>query len=126
MKLKAVPADPPTYTPRKSTRRDPWTEAEAREVLAAIDRSGLSRAAFARRYNLPASQLYWWDFRTRTHATAAPIPLSFIPVVPTQRPVANQRSGIELVIDGTTVHVDRDFCEQTLARTISTLRGLPC
>ena len=37
------------YFPRKSTRRAPWSEGEAREALAAASRSGLTLAAFARR-----------------------------------------------------------------------------
>ena len=51
------------YTPRKSTRRDPWTEDEARDVLAAASQRGDSLSAFARRHGLSDRNLYWWQSR---------------------------------------------------------------
>lgn len=69
------------FVPRKSTRRDPWTEAEARAALAAAHDSGLSIAAFARRHGMSDRQLYWWHMRLRmpgdVHMQAPP---AFVPV----------------------------------------------
>ena len=77
------------YVPRKSTRRDPWSEAEAREALAAASRSGLSLAAFARRHGLSDRNLYWWHMRICAHPDVHTGPLSFVPVVPLRAPARN-------------------------------------
>jgi transposase-like protein len=54
------------------TRRR-WTEDNAREVLAALDASGLSAGAFATREGFDAQRLYWWRRRlgvgNRDHVT---------------------------------------------------------
>lgn len=114
------------YTPRKSSRRDPWTEQEAREALAAASRSGLSLAAFARRHGLSDRQLYWWHMRLRTHRDVDVGPLSFVPVVPAPLPASEASTGIEVAVAGTVIRVLPGFCEHTLARTVAVLRGLPC
>lgn len=120
-----------TYTPRKSSRRDPWTEDEAREALAAARRGGLSLAAFARRHGLSAPQLYWWHMRIHTHADVERgRPLAFVPVVPVRTSAAATASSpvgsIELAVGGAVIRVQPGFCEQTLARAVAVLRGQPC
>jgi transposase-like protein len=45
----------------RSRRR--WTEDDAREVLAALEASGLSAGAFATREGFDAQRLYWWRRR---------------------------------------------------------------
>ncbi len=50
--------------PRKSSRRDPWREGEARAVLGAAGQGGLSLLAFARRHGLSRRTLHWWRLRT--------------------------------------------------------------
>ncbi len=113
------------FQPRKSTRRDPWTEDEARETLAAAGRSGLSLAAFARRHGLSDRQLYWWRMRLRAHRDVdRGRPTSFVPVTLTA--LDDDETGIEVVVGGAVVRVDRGFCELTLARTVAVLRSLPC
>jgi transposase-like protein len=114
------------YVPRKSSRRDPWTPDEAREALAAASRSGLTLAAFARRHVLSDRQLYWWHMRLRTHPDVAAGPLSFVPVVQAPARADEGASGVEVEVGGAVVRVRRDFCGQTLARTVAVLRGLPC
>lgn len=126
MEFCEIVPDSDAYVPRKSSRRDPWTEAEAREALSAAKRSGLSLAAFARRHGVPAPQLYWWHMRIRTHPSVDAGRLSFVPVVPARQPPAGTTSGVELVIDGVVLHVEPGFCEQTLARTVAVLRSLRC
>ncbi len=42
-----------------------WTEADAREALAACASSGESIVAFARRYGIVAQRLYWWRLRLK-------------------------------------------------------------
>lgn len=124
--LTPMPAE--TYTPRKSSRRDPWSEDEAREALSAAHRSGLSLAAFARRHGLSAPQLYWWHMRIHTHPDVERgRALSFVPVVPVRVPVEATASGcIEVTVGGATIRLQPGFCEQTLARAVAVLRGQPC
>ena len=127
--LKPMPAD--TYTPRKSSRRDPWTEDEAREALSAARRSGLSLSGFARRHGLSAPQLYWWHMRIHTHPEVERgWPLSFVPVVPVREPMTATASlaagSIEVAVGGAVIRVQPGFCEQTLARAVAVLRGQPC
>ena len=61
------------------TRRH-WSADHAREMLAALRRSGLSLSAFARGQRVNAERLRWWRKRlgtAKTHDTA----LAFIPAV---------------------------------------------
>lgn len=62
----------------------PWTEDEARLVLAACAESGESIAAFARRMKLVPERLFWWrrrlGARTRPEVTAVAAP-AFVPLV---------------------------------------------
>ena len=115
------------YVPRKSTRRDPWSEAEAREALAAASRSGLSLAAFARRHGLSDRNLYWWHMRICAHPDVHTGPLSFVPVVPLRAPAPPRAvAPLEVVVGPAVVRVGPDFCEETLARVVGVLRSLPC
>jgi transposase-like protein len=47
----------------KARGRRKWTEAEARQVLAALDGSGEPLARFARKRGLNEQRLYWWKQR---------------------------------------------------------------
>jgi len=120
-----------TYTPRRSTRRDPWTQDEALEALSAARRSGMSLAAFARRHGLSAPQLYWWHTRIHTHpGVERGRPLAFMPMVAVQASAAASSApvagGLELAVGGAVIRLQPGFCEQTLARAVSVLRGQPC
>lgn len=111
------------YQPRKSTRRDPWSEDEARAVLAAARQSGLSLSAFARRHGLSDRTLYWWQMRTRTHPNVEPAMGSFVRIC-TQTLPSRDGSGVEIVVGDAVVRVAPDFCAQTLAQVVAALR--PC
>jgi transposase-like protein len=55
--------------------RNRWTAEDARDVLAALEASGLSVAAFALREGLDPQRLYWWRRRqaiTRSERMPAP------------------------------------------------------
>ena len=62
--------------------RRPWTEADARRVLAAWESSGESLAAFARGAGLVPQRLAWWRKRLGTTALTEPSASgpSFVPV----------------------------------------------
>jgi transposase-like protein len=122
--LESIPVEP--YIPRKSTRRDPWTEAEGHQALSAASRSGLSLAAFARQHGMSAPQLYWWHMRIRTHSSVDTGRLSLVQVALSPTDLAAEATGVEVVVGGAVVRVSRGFCEQTLARALAVLRELPC
>lgn len=112
-------------TPRKSTRRDPWTEEEARAVLAAAKRSGLSLSAFARRHGLSDRTLYWWQMRTRSHADVEPATGSFVRIC-TQSLSSRETSGVEMVVSGAVIRISPGFCPQTLAQVVAALGAVRC
>ena len=111
------------FQARKSTRRDPWTEDEARAVLAAASRSGLSLAAFARRHGLLDRTLYWWRTQLRAHPNVEPATRSFARICTDSLP-NREMSGIEIAVAEVTIRVAPGFDPQTLAQVVAALR--PC
>ena len=110
------------FTPRKSTRRDPWTEDEARAVLAAVSRSGLSLAAFARRHGLSDRTLYWWRTQLRAHTNVEPATGMFARIC-TQSIPSREPSGIEIAISDVVIRVAPGFDPQTLAQVVAALKS---
>lgn len=51
-----------------------WTDTDARVVLDALDESGLSVAAFARREGFDAQRLYFWRRRLEASVDESPKP----------------------------------------------------
>ena len=111
------------FTPRKSSRRDPWSEDEARSVLAAASRSGVSLAAFARRHGLSDRTLYWWRSQLRAHPNVEPTTGMFARIC-TQSSPHRELSGIEIVVADAVIRVAAGFDPQTLAQVVAVLR--PC
>ena len=112
----------PDFTPRKSTRRDPWTEEEARAVLAAAKSSGLSLSAFARRHGLSDRTLYWWRTQFRAHPHVEPETGMFARIC-TDRLPSREVSGLEIAVHDTVIRVAPGFCPHTLAQVIEALRA---
>lgn len=54
-----------TERERFGPRMKHWTEAQARELLGAVDRSGLSRRAFARSQHISENRLKYWARRLK-------------------------------------------------------------
>src|SRR4051812_34447479 len=84
-------------TTRKWTEKV-WTEAHARRVLDARERSGLSIRAFAAREGLGPERLYWWTKRlargVRRGGNAEGAATSFVPaVVKVARPALSRNGG---------------------------------
>ena len=75
-------AQPSPTLLEKLHQRGKWSEADARRIMAAHERSGLSIHAFARTHELPAHKLYWWRKHLEELGDAPPA-LSFAPVVVT-------------------------------------------
>lgn len=125
----------PTPSPTPQLRRRPHNlrPAEARRLLLAFERSGLSLAEFGRRHDLSPNRLSWWRKRLGAAAAAAtdtrpaPASVTFLPVRvevpprPAPSPVA--AAPIELVLpDGVVVRVLPSFDVATLARLLDVLR----
>lgn len=51
-----------------------WSAEDAREVLTALDASGLSAGDFAAREGFDAQRLYWWRRRLQTEGEHATVP----------------------------------------------------
>ncbi|MBK8010123.1 MAG: hypothetical protein IPK13_06600 [Deltaproteobacteria bacterium] len=58
-----------------------WSEAEARSMLVALERSGQSVVAFARSQGVSAQRIYWWRQRLGPSGrTAVPDDVGLVPV----------------------------------------------
>lgn len=133
------PARSPTPSPKPQHRRRPHNlrPAEARRLLQAFDRSGLSLAEFERRHNLSPNRLSWWRKRLGIAASApdtrpTPASVTFLPVrvavPPRAVPAPTAAAPIELVLpDGSVVRVPPSFDAPTLTRLLDVLReARPC
>lgn len=80
-----------------TSTRERWTEARARAVLEAWDRSGLTLSAFARQRGVGPQRLAWWRKRLseRSRVTNSP-PVSLVPV--TVRPAPAIALGVPVAI----------------------------
>lgn len=97
-----------------------WSEADARIVLAALERSGDTVLGFARAHDLNAQRIYWWRSRLsgEVQSEDPPDQLSFAPVVVTglgRTPAVVIRLG-ELEVEVLEPHgVDPTWLAQVLA-----------
>ena len=94
-----------------------WTKTDAEAVLAALDASGLTVSAFARREGLDEQRLYWWRRQLGSAAPAsAPVAPSFVEI--TARPLAH----VEIVLrSGRVLRVAEAIDARTLSRLVETL-----
>jgi transposase len=102
--------------------RKSWTQADAREVLGALEASGRRLTEFAREHGLVAERLYVW--RRRFERERAGKAAAFVPVrvVEPERPARAGR--LEVVLPGgLRVRVGADFDEQQLRRVVAALRA---
>ena len=88
-----------------SSRRTPWTESDARRVLADWQRSGDTLEAFARSRGLVPQRLAWWKKRLLTSGAAvtfAPATVIDAPAVASTGLAAMIRlsHGITIELDG--------------------------
>ncbi|HEU4411696.1 MAG TPA: hypothetical protein VFS43_41015 [Polyangiaceae bacterium] len=108
-----------------TSKRERWTEARARAVLDAWERSGLTLAAFARQRGLGPQRLAWWRKRlAETSHGTSPSPVSLVPV--TLRPAPAIALGAPVAItarDGVRIEV-RDVGAVTAAWVAALLVAL--
>jgi transposase-like protein len=96
-----------------------WTPDDARQVIAALDRSGQSVSAFAGEHGIDPQRLYLW--RRRLGASAERTTFHELALAPTRR-MAPTREGLELVFpSGVLVRVPASFDAEALARLLEVL-----
>jgi transposase-like protein len=110
-----------------------WTEDDARQALAALDRSGLDLRAFARREGLDAQRLTRW----RRRLAAAPVTFEEVVAVVRSAPVSPlvdaaaayvERERFEVVLrSGRVVRVAESFDASALRRLLAVVdEAGPC
>lgn len=99
-----------------------WTAAHAQTVLAALDASALSVAAFAAREGLDVQRLHFWRRRLENAAPDAPSRPMFVEVPLRAISSASERGRVEIVLrSGRVVRVDESIDAATLRRLIDVL-----
>ena len=96
-----------------------WSETEGKRIIAAWRRSGVSRAAFGRRYGIPVHRLYYWSTTVgaRSHVTARG-PVQFHPVrVLPERVEASPVAPIEIRL----IRVPRGCAPEELRAVLAAL-----
>lgn len=83
-------------------RQERWTPAEARQMLAAWKKSGLSMSAFAMRRGVRADRLAWWRKRLRdwNEEKAPALSAGLVPALITGAPLgASAQAVVRLPLD---------------------------
>jgi hypothetical protein len=98
-----------------------WTEVEARGVLEACKRSGLSIEKYARSRGLVPQRLYWWKKKLGQGAHRGA--LALLPVEVVERHADGRRGEPVTVLlrSGHMLKVGRDFDESAFARVVALL-----
>jgi hypothetical protein len=109
--------------PSETPRWQQWTEREARDVLARLDRSDLSAAAFDRSLCVSINRIRYW--RTRVAATPQPAstqwPAPFIAV--RVRPA----HAIKITLAAVSVELAADTAAERIADIVAALaKRQPC
>jgi len=104
----------PTSRSLSPFSRPRWSEADAREVLAALERSGRPVSVFAAEHGLDAQRVYLW--RRRLGASAESTPFQELLVRP------SPRAPFEITLgSGTTLRVPSSFDSDALSRLLEVL-----
>jgi transposase-like protein len=116
----------PTPRARSPYARLRWKEADAREVIAALERSGQSVRAFAAAHGLDAQRVYLWRRRFRAGSANAE-PTTFreltVPHAGIARP---ELAAFEIVLaSGAVVRVPAKFDSEALALLLDVMGRAP-
>jgi transposase-like protein len=109
--------------------RAQWSEHEARAVIAAWRRSGLSVEKFAEQRGLVPQRIYWWRKKLEQPTKALVKAESALALLPVQvsKPAAPSRARGEPVMvmlrSGHVIKVGRGFDEEAFARAMAILEG---
>jgi hypothetical protein len=95
-----------------------WTEVEARSVLGAWKKSGLSIERFARSRGLVPQRLHWWKKKLGVDRALALLPVR----VAEARIEARRGEPVTVLLrSGHMIKVGRDFDESAFARVVALL-----
>lgn len=106
--------------------RGQWSEHEARGVLAAWRKSGLSMAKFAAERGLVAQRIRWWQKKLEAKASAAEAGSMALLPVSVLAPVVAQKRGEPVAVylrGGQVIRVGRGFDEDAFRRVVAILEG---
>ena len=117
-----------TRQARSSFDRPRWTADDAREVIAALDRSGQPVSAFAAEHGLDAQRVYLWRRRLRTGSAGAErSTFQELVVRPSALGVSDGARFEVVLASGTTVRVPPSFDADALVRLLDVLgRAVAC
>jgi transposase-like protein len=108
---------PTTIAHRSPFKVPRWTEAQAREVIAALERSGKPVSVFAAEHGLDPQRVYQWRRRV-----AGGDPTMFREIVVRPSDPRAQGSSFEVVLaTGDIIRVPPSFDEAALARLLDVL-----
>ena len=97
-----------------------WTEVEARGVLSAQAKSGLSIEKFAQERGITAQRIYWW--KRKLAAKKQDKAMALLPVKVTRDEGARRGEPVTVLLrSGHMLKVGRDFDELALARVVEIL-----
>ena len=120
-----MPRAHPSLARTVSLRR--WTHQHAREILDALDASGLSVAHFAARHSLQAQRIHLWRRKLADDRTARPRP-AFVEVAARATAPSARSVRYELITaHGESLRIDGPFDAQSARALFALLReGRPC
>jgi hypothetical protein len=116
----------------------PWDADDARVVLDVFSQSGLSQAAFSKKYGFSSERLSWWrkklfDQNSRPEFTPELLPVRVVDTSPvptvSSRPDSRlcKDSGVEVMVGGgRRVRLTPGFDAETLYRAVEVLEVVPC
>lgn len=114
---------PTTITHRSPFNVPRWTEAQAREVIAALERSGKPVSVFAAEHGLDPQRVYQWRRRV---AGGDGTMFREIVVRPSDRRAEGSSFEVVLASTGDVVRVPPSFDPAVLARLLDVLRARAC
>lgn len=102
-----------------------WSEVEARGVLDAWRRSGLTLERFAEQRGIVSQRLRWWrkKLNRAERALAAPPTPAVLPVRVTAEPARRGEPVTVLLRTGHMLKVSHGFDEDAFARVVALLEG---
>lgn len=112
--------NPVSKLPRRFKSRRRWTAAQARAALFALQESGLSLAAFAKREGIEPKRLYNWQARLRSGVARTEKP-DFVEVI------SRATEPLEIVLsNGHVVRIPPSFDAAALRRLLEILSQAKC
>ena len=116
------------WAPPRGRKR--WQVEDGEAMVAALRASGETIAGFARRHGVQEVRVQRWVARVgkKPHALATGQPVVFAPVrVTTRQATATEPgSGLDVVIGGAVVRVNRGFDDALLRRVVEVLGEASC